>query len=79
MRQLIEVVTEVHGHHRVTIDPAIDNGAAIRSYEKAGFRRVGLLEAAWRNPWSGEWSDVMLMELVVINSFALAMVWFALL
>src|SRR5205823_2157535 len=31
------------GHHRITIDPAADNEAAIRAYEKVGFRRVGTL------------------------------------
>src|SRR4051812_48718479 len=65
MRRLIRIVTEQHGHHRITIDPATSNGAAIRSYEKAGFRRVGVQEAAWRNPWTREWSDTLLMELVI--------------
>jgi aminoglycoside 6'-N-acetyltransferase len=55
---------EKRGHHRVTIDPAADNAAAIRSYEKAGFRPVGVMRAAWRDPL-GEWRDVLLMELVV--------------
>jgi aminoglycoside 6'-N-acetyltransferase len=51
------------GHHRITIDPAADNAAAIRSYEKAGFRPVGVMRSAWRNP-EGRWRDVLLMELV---------------
>lgn len=51
------------GHHRITIDPATDNRAAIRSYEKAGFRPVGVMRAAWRDP-EGHWSDALLMELV---------------
>jgi aminoglycoside 6'-N-acetyltransferase len=55
---------EVRGHHRITIDPASDNAAAIRSYEKAGFRRVGLMRRAWRDP-SGIWRDAVMMELVV--------------
>jgi aminoglycoside 6'-N-acetyltransferase len=55
---------EGHGHHRVTIDPAADNAVAIRSYEKAGFRPVGVMRSAWRDP-SGTWRDVLLMELVV--------------
>lgn len=29
------------GHHRVVIDPAADNAAAIRCYSKVGFRLVG--------------------------------------
>jgi aminoglycoside 6'-N-acetyltransferase len=51
------------GHHRITIDPAADNAAAIRSYEKAGFRPVGLMRSAWRDP-DGEWRDALLLELV---------------
>jgi aminoglycoside 6'-N-acetyltransferase len=51
------------GHHRITIDPAADNAAAIRSYEKAGFRRVGVMRSAWRDP-EGIWRDALLMELV---------------
>jgi aminoglycoside 6'-N-acetyltransferase len=51
------------GHHRITIDPAADNTAAIRCYEKAGFRPVGVLRSGWRNP-EGHWRDQLLMELV---------------
>jgi aminoglycoside 6'-N-acetyltransferase len=54
---------EDHGHHRITIDPAIDNAAAIRCYEKAGFRAVGVTRASWRDP-EGKWRDGLLMELV---------------
>lgn len=52
------------GHHRVTIDPALANEAAIRAYERAGFRRVGVLRKAARNTETGEWEDELLMELV---------------
>ena len=51
-------------HHRVTIDPAVENAPAIRCYEKAGFRRVGVMRAAWRNPSTSAWQDLLLMELV---------------
>ena len=51
------------GHHRVTIDPAVDNVAAVRSYEKAGFRRVGVMRAAERAP-GGLWRDALFMEYV---------------
>ena len=50
------------GHHRITIDPAPENEAAVRSYEKAGFARVGTLTRAYREPHSGEWRDELLME-----------------
>ena len=51
------------GHHRVTIDPAADNAAAIRSYEKAGFRRVGVMRAYERDVGGEGWHDGLLMEL----------------
>jgi len=62
---LVRHLTEDRGHHRITIDPALDNVAAIGCYEKAGFRRVGVMEAAERDPLSGRWRDALLMELVV--------------
>jgi aminoglycoside 6'-N-acetyltransferase len=52
------------GHHRITIDPAADNAAAIRCYEKVGFRPVGRTRLSWRDP-GGTWRDSLLMELVV--------------
>lgn len=51
----------VEGHHRLTIDPAADNGAAIRCYEKAGFRRVGVMREYERGP-DGRFHDGLLME-----------------
>jgi aminoglycoside 6'-N-acetyltransferase len=65
VRKVIEIVLTEHGHHRITIDPVTDNATAIRSYEKAGFRPVGVMEAAWRDPNTGEWRDELLMEVVV--------------
>ena len=34
---------DVRGHHRLTIDPAAANARAIRTYEKVGFRPVGVM------------------------------------
>jgi aminoglycoside 6'-N-acetyltransferase len=51
------------GHHRLTIDPAADNAAAIRAYEKVGFRPVGLMREYWRSP-SGAWRHGLLMDLL---------------
>jgi len=51
------------GHHRLTIDPSLENPAAIRAYEKAGFSRVGILQASERAP-DGRWRDAVLMEWV---------------
>jgi aminoglycoside 6'-N-acetyltransferase len=51
------------GHHRLTIDPAADNHAAIRVYEKVGFRPVGVMRRYERLP-GGEWHDGLLMDLL---------------
>lgn len=51
------------GHHRLTIDPAADNHAAIRAYEKVGFRPVGVMRLYERSP-EGEWRDGLLMDLL---------------
>jgi aminoglycoside 6'-N-acetyltransferase len=52
-----------HGHHRLTIDPAADNAAAIRAYEKVGFRAVGVMRRYERGP-DGTWHDNLLMDLL---------------
>ncbi|TMK41305.1 MAG: GNAT family N-acetyltransferase [Actinobacteria bacterium] len=63
IRTLVGHLIADGGHHRVTIDPATDNAAAIRCYEKAGFRPVGVTRLAWRDA-AGRWRDALLMELV---------------
>lgn len=50
-------------HHRITIDPAASNAAAIRTYEKIGFRRVGIMRNYERGT-DGTWHDGMLMDLL---------------
>jgi aminoglycoside 6'-N-acetyltransferase len=65
VRRVIRDLTEERGYHRITIDPAPENSAAVRCYEKAGFRTVGRLERASLEPHSGEWRDELFMELVV--------------
>jgi len=51
------------GHHRFTIDPAAANHAAIRSYEKVGFRPVGVMRRYERGV-DGTWHDGLLMDLL---------------
>jgi aminoglycoside 6'-N-acetyltransferase len=63
VRQLAQALIREHGHHRITIDPAAGNAAAIRAYEKAGFRPVGVMRRYERAP-DGSWRDGLLMELV---------------
>jgi aminoglycoside 6'-N-acetyltransferase len=65
MRQLTRRLIEQYGYHRITVDPAVENEPAIRSYENAGFRRVGIFRRSYRHDESGEWRDELMMELVV--------------
>jgi aminoglycoside 6'-N-acetyltransferase len=60
---LARYLIQERGHHRLTIDPAAENAAAIRAYEKVGFRPVGVLREYWRLP-GGEWRDGLLMDLL---------------
>jgi aminoglycoside 6'-N-acetyltransferase len=62
MRTLIVWLIEARGHHRFTVDPALDNTRAIHAYEKLGFRRVGVLRRCERVE-DGSWRDALLMEL----------------
>jgi aminoglycoside 6'-N-acetyltransferase len=62
LRRVLRHLFEDRGHHRVTIDPAAANTPAIRCYEKAGFRSVGLMRQYEREPDSGQWHDGLLME-----------------
>lgn len=64
LRLLCEHLTRERGHHRLTIDPAADNAAAIRCYEKADFRRVGVLRR-YEHRGGEDYRDALLMELVV--------------
>ena len=63
VRVLARYLIEERGHHRLTIDPAADNTAAIRAYEKVGFRPVGVMRSYERGP-DGTWHDGLLMELL---------------
>jgi aminoglycoside 6'-N-acetyltransferase len=63
VRTVVRHLLEDLGHHRVTIDPAAANAAAIRCCEKVGFRRVGVLRRYERSP-DREWRDGLLMDLL---------------
>ena len=63
VRTLARYLVRERGHHRLTIDPAADNAAAIRAYEKVGFRTVGVMREYWRSP-EGTWRDGLLMDLL---------------
>ncbi|MFE2170054.1 GNAT family N-acetyltransferase [Streptomyces sp. NPDC059447] len=51
------------GFHRLVIDPAADNAAAIRCYTKVGFRPVGIMRQYERGA-DGTWHDGLLMDLL---------------
>ena len=63
VRTLARWLVRERGHHRVTIDPAVENPAAVRAYEKAGFRPVGVMREYWTDP-SGVRHDGLLMDLL---------------
>ena len=63
LRTLARYLIEERGHHRLTIDPAADNVAAITAYERVGFRRVGVMRRYERGP-DGTWHDGLLMDLL---------------
>jgi len=50
-------------HHRLVIDPAADNAAAIACYTKVGFRPVGVMRNYERG-LDGTWHDGLLMDLL---------------
>jgi aminoglycoside 6'-N-acetyltransferase len=64
VRRVVRELIDERGHHRITIDPAADNAAAIRVYEKAGFRRVGVMRRYERDVGGRGWHDGLLMELL---------------
>ena len=63
--RVVRILVADRGHHRITIDPATANTAAIRAYEKVGFRPVGVMRAAERDVDGDGWHDSLLMELIV--------------
>ena len=64
VRRVVRTLIHERGHHRVTIDPAVENHAAIRAYEKAGFKPVGVMRGHERDPDGRGWHDSLLMDLL---------------
>lgn len=63
IRILARHLFEQEGHHRLTIDPALENERAIRAYAKVGFKSVGRMRQYQRFP-DGTWRDALLMDLL---------------
>ena len=64
LRRVVRHLIDDRYHHRITIDPAAGNTVAIRSYEKVGFRRVGVMRRYERDVVGDGWHDGLLMELL---------------
>ena len=65
VRRVVRHLIDERGHHRITIDPAAANAVAIRTYEKVGFKPVGIMRRYERDVGGDGWHDGLLMELVV--------------
>jgi len=64
VRRVVDHLIDDRGHHRITIDPAVANVAAVRAYEKAGFKPVGVMRRYERDVGGAGWHDSLLMELL---------------
>jgi aminoglycoside 6'-N-acetyltransferase len=64
VRRVVRLLIDERGHHRITIDPAAENAAAIRAYEKVGFRPVGIMRGYERDVGGDGFHDGLLMELL---------------
>ena len=63
VQTMVRHLIDDRGHRRLTIDPAAHNERAIRCYEKAGFKRVGVLREYWLDG-DGVWRDGLLLDLL---------------
>jgi aminoglycoside 6'-N-acetyltransferase len=63
VRVLCAHLIDDHAHHRVVIDPEVDNEVAIACYRKVGFKDVGVMRRYFLNR-EDEWRDGLLMDLL---------------
>jgi aminoglycoside 6'-N-acetyltransferase len=63
VRTVARWLFDVRGHHRLTIDPAAANARAIRTYEKVGFRPVGVMRQYERGV-TRTFHDGLLMDML---------------
>jgi aminoglycoside 6'-N-acetyltransferase len=64
VRRVVDHLIDERDHHRITIDPAVANQAAINAYTKVGFRPVGTMREYERDTGGDGWHDALLMELL---------------
>jgi len=63
VRTLARHPVDDRGHHRIIVDPALENDRAIRCYGRVGFRRVGVL-CRYERGADGTRHDGLLLELL---------------
>ena len=63
IRTLARHLFDDRSHHRLVIDPAADNDAAIACYARVGFRPVGVMRSYERRA-DGSWADGLLMDML---------------
>lgn len=63
VRTLVRHLVRDAGHHRLVVDPAVDNERAIRCYRRVGFRPVGVMRRYERGA-DGRWHDNLLLDLL---------------
>ena len=63
VRTVARWLFEVRDHHRLTIDPAAANVRAIRTYEKVGFKPVGVMRQYERGV-TRKFHDGLLMDML---------------
>ena len=63
VRTLARYLVHDRGHHRLAIDPAVANERAIRTYQRVGFKPVGIMRSYERDA-DGQWHDCLLMDLL---------------
>lgn len=64
VRTVVRHLIQDLGHHRLVIDPAADNEAAIRCYASVGFRPIGVMRSYERDVDAASWHDGLLMDLL---------------
>ena len=62
VRTLVRHLIHDRGHHRLAIDPNVDNESAIKTYRRVGFKEIGVARMYERSQ-DGTWNDCLLMDL----------------
>ena len=63
VRTMARWLISERGHHRLIIDPDVENARAVRCYEKVGFKPVGVMRR-YQALRSGGYNDGLLMDML---------------